>query len=81
MQVKEEGWLPQHVLVREEGSGELLGAVPLYLKSHSYGGAAPSGKGLHVTPRPAEQQHSRALRMAWTCQACDQGILVCRVCL
>ena len=39
MQVKEEGWLPQHVLVREEGSGELLGAVPLYLKSHSYGGA------------------------------------------
>ena len=38
-QIKEEGWLPQHVLVREEGSGELLGAVPLYLKSHSYGGA------------------------------------------
>ena len=36
-QVKEEGWLPQHVLVRDSDSQELLGAVPLYLKSHSYG--------------------------------------------
>eukprot|EP00208_Stichococcus_sp_RCC1054_P007623 CAMPEP_0206140138 /NCGR_PEP_ID=MMETSP1473-20131121/8532_1 /ASSEMBLY_ACC=CAM_ASM_001109 /TAXON_ID=1461547 /ORGANISM="Stichococcus sp, Strain RCC1054" /LENGTH=451 /DNA_ID=CAMNT_0053534183 /DNA_START=303 /DNA_END=1658 /DNA_ORIENTATION=- len=34
---KEEGWLPQHVLVRDAGTKELLGAVPLYLKSHSYG--------------------------------------------
>lgn len=38
-QVKEEGWLPQHVLVRDADTAELLGAVPLYLKSHSYGGA------------------------------------------
>ncbi len=38
--MKEEGWLPQHVLVRDEDTGELLGAVPLYLKSHSYGGEA-----------------------------------------
>lgn len=38
-QVKEEGWLPQHVLVRDADTKELLGAVPLYLKSHSYGGA------------------------------------------
>jgi predicted N-acyltransferase len=30
------GWLPQH-LVLEDGAGRLLGAVPLYLKSHSYG--------------------------------------------
>lgn len=30
------GWLPQH-LVLEDGEGRLLGAVPLYLKSHSYG--------------------------------------------
>jgi uncharacterized protein len=30
------GWLPQH-LALEDGSGRLLGAVPLYLKSHSYG--------------------------------------------
>jgi predicted N-acyltransferase len=30
------GWLPQH-LVLEDGTGRLLGAVPLYLKSHSYG--------------------------------------------
>lgn len=36
-QVKEQGWLPQHVLVRNEATGQLLGACPLYLKSHSYG--------------------------------------------
>jgi uncharacterized protein len=30
------GWLPQHVLVEDE-AGRLLGAAPLYLKSHSYG--------------------------------------------
>ena len=32
----ETGWLPQHLLL-EDGAGKLLGAVPLYLKSHSYG--------------------------------------------
>jgi uncharacterized protein len=32
----ESGWLPQH-LALEDDSGTLLGAVPLYLKSHSYG--------------------------------------------
>jgi uncharacterized protein len=32
----ETGWLPQH-LALEDGTGRLLGAVPLYLKSHSYG--------------------------------------------
>jgi uncharacterized protein len=32
----ENGWLPQH-LVLEDAAGRLLGAVPLYLKSHSYG--------------------------------------------
>lgn len=30
------GWLPVHLLV-EDASGELLGAMPLYLKEHSYG--------------------------------------------
>jgi len=30
------GWLPQH-LVAEDGEGRVLGAVPMYLKSHSYG--------------------------------------------
>jgi predicted N-acyltransferase len=30
------GWLPQHLLVEDEG-GRLLAAAPLYLKSHSYG--------------------------------------------
>jgi predicted N-acyltransferase len=32
----ETGWLPQH-LALEDGRGRLLGAVALYLKSHSYG--------------------------------------------
>ena len=31
----ESGWLPQHVAI--EKSGRLIGAVPCYLKSHSYG--------------------------------------------
>jgi len=30
------GWQPQHLALEDEG-GRLLGAVPLYLKSHSYG--------------------------------------------
>jgi len=29
------GWLPQHVLVRRQG--RLVGALPLYVKGHSYG--------------------------------------------
>ena len=32
---RETGWLPQHLLL-EDGGGKLLGAVPLYLKGHSY---------------------------------------------
>jgi predicted N-acyltransferase len=32
----ETGWLPQH-LALEDATGRLWGAVPLYLKSHSYG--------------------------------------------
>ena len=30
--VKEQGWLPQHVLVRRSDTGELLGCAPMYLK-------------------------------------------------
>ncbi len=30
------GWLPQHLTLKR-GDGELLGCVPCYLKSHSYG--------------------------------------------
>lgn len=33
---RETGWLPQHLLARNS-EGQLLGAVPLYLKGHSYG--------------------------------------------
>lgn len=34
----EAGWQPQHVLVHEEGpGGRLVGALPLYIKDHSYG--------------------------------------------
>ncbi len=32
----ETGWLPQHLLLEDDG-GKLLGAVPMYLKNHSYG--------------------------------------------
>ena len=34
--VPEQGWQPQHLVVPDRDGG-LLGAVPLYLKSHSYG--------------------------------------------
>ena len=30
------GWLPQHILL-EQNDGDLLGAIPLYLKNHSQG--------------------------------------------
>ncbi len=33
---RDTGWLPQHLLL-EDAAGKLLGAVPMYLKSHSYG--------------------------------------------
>lgn len=33
---RETGWLPQHLLL-EDAAGRLRGAVPLYLKGHSYG--------------------------------------------
>ena len=36
-QVKEEGWLPQHILLRSAETKQLLACVPLYLKGHSYG--------------------------------------------
>ena len=32
----EAGWLPQHLIV-EDAAGQVVGAAPLYLKSHSYG--------------------------------------------
>jgi uncharacterized protein len=32
----ETGWLPQHLLL-EDSDGQLIGATPLYVKSHSYG--------------------------------------------
>lgn len=34
--VRETGWAPHHILL-EDGTGRILGAVPLYLKSHSQG--------------------------------------------
>ncbi|KAH9331609.1 hypothetical protein KI387_003717, partial [Taxus chinensis] len=34
--VEETGWLPQHIVARDE-DGAVLGVVPLYIKSHSYG--------------------------------------------
>ena len=32
----ETGWLPQHLVIRDEG-GRIAAAMPLYLKSHSFG--------------------------------------------
>ncbi|XP_050288699.1 uncharacterized protein LOC126727193 isoform X1 [Quercus robur] len=34
--VKETGWMPRHMIVKDECEN-ILGVVPLYLKSHSYG--------------------------------------------
>ncbi|XP_056163406.1 uncharacterized protein LOC115691187 isoform X1 [Syzygium oleosum] len=34
--VKETGWMPRHIVAKDE-SGTVIGVVPLYLKSHSYG--------------------------------------------
>ncbi|XP_059648297.1 uncharacterized protein LOC132294448 isoform X2 [Cornus florida] len=34
--VKETGWIPQHIIAQDECKN-ILGVVPLYLKSHSYG--------------------------------------------
>ncbi|KAG8650339.1 hypothetical protein MANES_07G028500v8 [Manihot esculenta] len=34
--VKETGWIPSHIVAKDE-SENILGVVPLYLKSHSYG--------------------------------------------
>ncbi|KAK6159675.1 hypothetical protein DH2020_003056 [Rehmannia glutinosa] len=34
--MKETGWVPQHIVARDD-SDNVLGVVPLYLKSHSYG--------------------------------------------
>lgn len=37
MQVQQEGWIPQHVLLYDDSTSQLVGCVPLYLKTHSYG--------------------------------------------
>ncbi|URE34165.1 hypothetical protein MUK42_35271 [Musa troglodytarum] len=34
--IKETGWLPQHIVAQDEYKN-IIGVVPLYLKSHSYG--------------------------------------------
>ncbi|KAJ0561291.1 putative peptidogalycan biosysnthesis/recognition, acyl-CoA N-acyltransferase [Helianthus annuus] len=34
--VKETGWLPRHIVAQDEDNN-ILGVIPLYLKSHSYG--------------------------------------------
>lgn len=33
----EAGWQPQHLVLEDERTGRLLGAVPMYLKGHSFG--------------------------------------------
>ncbi|KAI4298907.1 hypothetical protein L6164_032420 [Bauhinia variegata] len=34
--VKETGWMPRHIIAKDEGDN-VVGVIPLYLKSHSYG--------------------------------------------
>ncbi|KAF7802203.1 Acyl-CoA N-acyltransferase isoform 1 [Senna tora] len=34
--VKETGWTPRHIIAKDEGN-KIVGVLPLYLKSHSYG--------------------------------------------
>jgi hypothetical protein len=54
----ESGWLPLHLACRDDG-GKLVGALPLYLKSHSYGefvfdwawADAYQRNGLHYYPK------------------------------
>ncbi len=54
---RDAGWLPVHILARR--SGRLVGAVPLYLKNHSYGeyifdwgwAEAAQRAGLHYYPK------------------------------
>ena len=36
-QVKEEGWMAHHILIRSAATQELLACMPLYMKGHSYG--------------------------------------------
>jgi predicted N-acyltransferase len=33
----EEGWLPQHLTIRHHATGDLVAAIPAYIKGHSYG--------------------------------------------
>ncbi|PNY04591.1 hypothetical protein L195_g001016 [Trifolium pratense] len=35
--VKENGWTPHHMIVKDDESNIVVGVVPLYLKTHSYG--------------------------------------------
>ncbi|XP_061363535.1 uncharacterized protein LOC133307126 isoform X2 [Gastrolobium bilobum] len=35
--VKETGWMPHHIIAKDEESNNIVAVVPLYLKSHSYG--------------------------------------------
>lgn len=35
--VEDTGWGPKHLLAEDEATGALVGALPLYLKGHSYG--------------------------------------------
>ncbi len=56
----ETGWEPAHLALYAKGGNELLGAMPLYLKTHSYGeyvfdwswAEAYAQHGLSYSPKP-----------------------------
>lgn len=73
MQVKESGWFPYHIIVRESGSDRLVGCCPNYLKaSHLFAklpylcsfvvNCGSTAGEMHVTPfadhPPFMQSHS-----------------------
>jgi hypothetical protein len=52
------GWLPQHAVLRREG-GEIVGIVPMYAKSHSYGEYVFDHGWAHALERVGEQYYPK----------------------
>ena len=64
MQVKEEGWLPQHVLIRHAETQQLHACVPLYLKGHSYGEYVFDNSWAHLAARVGQRYYVSSLRLS-----------------
>ena len=64
LQVKEEGWLPQHVLIRHAETQQLHACVPLYLKGHSYGEYVFDNSWAHLAARVGQRYYVSSLRLS-----------------